>query len=172
MEAAGVKGYDVVPLTTAASYHPGRTARIVADGKELAVIGEIHPDVLENYDIGTKVWVAQIDFDLLYAIKNVLRLYTPLPKFPAMTRDLAFVCEKSVPVAQLEKEIANAAGEILESIALFDVYEGIQVGPNKKSVAFSLVFRAPDRTLTDEEADAAVKRAVAALAAQGAVLRS
>ena len=172
LEAAGVNKYDVIPLTTAASYHPGRTARIVADGKELAVIGEIHPDVLENYDIGTKVWVAQIDFDLLYAIKNVLRLYTPLPKFPAMTRDLAFVCEKCVPVAQLEKEIAGAAGDILESIALFDVYEGVQVGPNKKSVAFSLVFRAPDRTLTDEEADAAVKRAIAALAAQGAVLRS
>lgn len=171
LETAGVKNYDVIPLTTAASYHPGRTARIVAEGKELAVIGEVHPDVLENYNIGTKVWAAQIDFDLLYAIRNTLRLYTPLPKFPAMTRDLAFVCDKSMPVTLLEKNISEAAGEYLESIALFDVYEGLQVGPNRKSVAFSLVFRAPDRTLTDDEADSAVQRAITALAGLGAALR-
>ncbi len=168
---AGVSGYDVQPLTTAASYHPGRTARITADGKELAVIGEIHPNVLGNYDIGAKVWAAQIDFDLLYSLRHTVRLYKPLPKFPAITRDLSLVCDKAIPVASLEKLIAEAAGEYLESVELFDVYEGIQVGPNKKSVAFSLVFRAPDRTLTDREADAGTQNAIAALSAAGAVLR-
>ena len=171
LETAGVKDYDVSPLTTAASYHPGRTARITANGKELAVIGEVHPDVLENYGIGTKVWAAQIDFDLLYSIKNTLRLYTPLPRFPAMTRDLAFVCDKSVPVALLEKNISAAAGQYLESIELFDVYEGERIGSDKKSVAFSLTLRAPDRTLTDEEANAAVNSAIEALAKIGATLR-
>ena len=171
LAAAGVKDYDVLPLSTAASYHPGRTARITVDGKELAVIGEVHPDVLENYGVGVKVWAAQVDFDLLYSIKNTLRLYTPLPRFPAITRDLAVVCERSTPVAQLEKTIAAAAGGNLESIALFDVYEGIQVGPNKKSVAFSLTLRAKDRTLTDAEADAEVQRAINALASIGAMLR-
>ena len=169
--AAGVKEYDVEPLSTAASYHPGRTARITADGKELAVIGEIHPNVLENYDIGAKVWAAQIDFDLLYSLKHTLRLYQPLPKFPSVTRDLAFVCDKTEPVGRLEKLIAAAAGDILEKIELFDVYEGVQVGPLKKSVAFSLTLRAKDRTLTDAEADAAAQNAIRALAEEGAVLR-
>ena len=168
---AGVKEYDVEPLSTAASYHPGRTARITADGKELAVIGEIHPNVLENYDIGAKVWAAQIDFDLLYSLKHTLRLYQPLPKFPSVTRDLAFVCDKTEPVGRLEKLIAAAAGDILEKIELFDVYEGVQVGPLKKSVAFSLTLRAKDRTLTDAEADTAAQNAIRALAEEGAVLR-
>ena len=171
LEMSGVKNYDVEAVSTAASYHPGRTAKITANGKELAIIGEIHPDVLENYSIGTKVWAAQIDFDYLYEIKNTLRLYSALPRYPAITRDLAFVCEKEVPVLTLEKLISGAVGKKLEKIELFDVYEGIQVGPNKKSVAFSLTLRAADRTLTDEEADTAVKKAIKALAEIGATLR-
>ncbi|MBQ7637924.1 MAG: phenylalanine--tRNA ligase subunit beta [Clostridia bacterium] len=172
LEAAGVKDYDVSALSTAVSYHPGRTARISVNGKELGVIGEVHPDVLENYDIGVKVWAAQIDFDYLYEIKNTHRLYKQLPRFPASTRDLAVVCLKSVPVLGLEKIIKSAVGDILEKIELFDVYEGVQVGPLNKSVAFSLTLRAADRTLTDEEADAATGRAIAALAEAGAQLRS
>ena len=171
LASAGAADYEVLPLSTAASYHPGRTARITAGGKELAVIGELHPDVLENYGVGAKVWAAQIDFDLLYALKNTLRLYKPLPKFPAIARDLSVVCDKSEPVAKLEKTIAEAAGEQLEKIELFDVYEGLQVGPAKKSVAFSLLFRAADRTLTDAEIDADMQRAIEALKAIGAFLR-
>ena len=172
LNAAGVTDYDVLPLKTAASYHPGRTALVTVDGKELAVIGEVHPDVLENYGVGVKVWAAQIDFDLLYEKKNVVRMYKHLPRFPALTRDLAFVCDKNVPVLSLEKIMGKAIGDILESIALFDVYEGVQVGPFKKSVAFSLTLRGKDRTLTDDEANAAVNRAINAAAALGAVLRA
>ena len=171
LAVAGVSGYDVTRVDSDPSYHPGRTALISIDGQPLVKLGEIHPDVTDNYAIGAKVYVAEIDYERLYAVKNTVKLYQPLPKYPAMTRDLAFVCEKATPVLQLEKLISEAVGGTLESIDLFDVYEGIQIGANKKSVAFSLVLRAADRTLTDEEADAAVKRAIERLRAIGAELR-
>lgn len=169
---AGVKDYDVVPVTDDPSYHPGRTAVITVEGRQLAKLGEIHPDVAENYSVDARVYVAEIDFDLLYEIKNTVKLYKPLPKYPAMTRDLAFVCDRATPVLQLEKRIAEAVGKVLEKIELFDVYEGAQIGLNKKSVAFSLMLRAADRTLTDDEADAAMQSAINALKELGAELRS
>lgn len=172
LETAGISDYDVEPVRDDPSYHPGRTAEIIVDGKRLAILGEIHPDVLENYSVGTKVYVAQINFDMLYTIKNTLRLYKQLPKYPALTRDLAFVCDKDLPVLKLEKLMKNAAGKNLEHIELFDVYEGANIGADKKSVAFSLRLRAADRTLTDEEADSAVKKVIKALAEVNAVLRS
>lgn len=172
LERAGVTEYDVEPLKDDVSYHPGRTAVITVNGKRLAVMGEIHPDVTDNYGINTKVYVAEIDFDYLYEIKNTVRLYKHLPKYPALTRDLAFVVARPIPVLIMEKMMAKAIGKTLESIALFDVYQGEQIAADKKSVAFSLVLRAGDRTLTDEEADAAVKKAIKALEEIGAVLRS
>lgn len=171
LSVAGVKDYDVERITNDPSYHPGRTAAFTVDGKELVKIGEIHPDVTKNYAIGTKVYVAEIDYELLYQLKNTVKLYHSLPKYPAMTRDLAFVCDKSMPVLKLKKLISDTIGKTLESIELFDVYEGAQIGLAKKSVAFSLTLRAADRTLTDDEADTAVKHAIAALSAIGAELR-
>ena len=172
LETAGVTEYDVEPVKDDPSYHPGRTAEILVDGKRLAILGEIHPDVLENYSVGTKVYVAQINSDMLYEIKNTLRLYKHLPKYPALTRDLAFVCDRDMPVLRLEKLMKNAAGKNLEHIELFDVYQGGNIAADKKSVAFSLRLRANDRTLTDEEADSAVKKIIKALGEVGAVLRS
>lgn len=172
LRVAGVAGYDVDPVCDDLSYHPGRTARFSVNGLPLLKIGEIHPDVAENYSVGTRIYVAEIDYDALYQIKNTVKLYHQLPKYPALTRDLAFVCEKSKAVLHLEKKIASAIGAYLEKIELFDVYEGKQIGPDKKSVAFSLTLRAKDRTLTDDEADAAMKRAVEALSDIGAELRS
>ena len=169
---AGISNVDVEAVTDNPSFHPGRTAVISLEGKEFALLGEIHPDVAENYSLGTKVYVALIDFDALYEIKNTVRLYKQLPKYPALTRDLAFVCGRAVPVLKLEKLISGAIGKNLESIELFDVYQGEQIAADKKSVAFSLKLRAADRTLTDEEADSAVKKSIKALAAIGAVLRS
>lgn len=171
LSVAGIDEFDVVRVSDDPSYHPGRTAAITADGKTLVKLGEIHPDVAENYTIGTKVYVAEIDYELLYRLKNTVKLYKSLPKYPAMTRDLAFVCNKSTPVLTLEKLIGQAIGKTLESIELFDVYEGAQIGAGKKSVAFSLVLRSSDRTLTDEEADAAVKNAIRDLGKIGAELR-
>ena len=168
----GVEDYDVEAVTDNPSYHPGRTAEITVDGKHLALLGEIHPDVLENYSVDTKVYVAEINFDFLFSIKNTQKLYKHLPKYPALTRDLAFVCDRDKPVLTLEKLMKKAAGKNLEHIELFDVYQGGNIAPDKKSVAFSLRLRAADRTLTDEEADAAVKKIIKALAEEGAVLRS
>ena len=99
------------------------------------------------------------------------KVYSPLPKFPAVTRDLAFVCDKTLPVLKLEKEISSAVGKILEDISLFDVYEGAQIEKGKKSVAFSLKLRSKEKTLTDEEADSAMKKAISALEKIGASLR-
>ncbi len=172
LETAGVYDYDVEPVRDDPSYHPGRTAEITVNSERLAILGEIHPDVLENYSVGTKVYVAQMNFDMLYSIKNTLRLYKQLPKYPALTRDLAFVCDRVMPVLKLEKLMKNAAGKNLEHIELFDVYQGGNIAADKKSVAFSLRLRAADRTLTDDEADSAVKKIIKALAEVNAVLRS
>lgn len=172
LETAGVTDYDVEPVKDNPSYHPGRTAEILVDGKRLAILGEIHPDVLENFSIDAKAYVAEINFDMLYSIKNTVKVYKQLPKYPALTRDLAFVCDRDMPVLKLEKLMKQAAGKNLEHIELFDVYQGGNISSDKKSVAFSLRLRAADRTLTDEEADSATKKIIKALAEVGAVLRS
>jgi len=172
LEAAGVEKYDIDRVTDNPTFHPGRTAVITVGGEQLALLGEIHPKVRENYEIGVRCYVAEIRFDVLFKSKGAEKVYKPLPKFPATTRDLAFVCEKDIPVVKLEKLIASAIGKNLESISLFDVYEGAQVGLGKKSVAFSLSLRSPERTLTDEDADSAVKKAIKALNEIGIQLRS
>lgn len=172
LEACGVADYDVEAVTDDPSFHPGRMARITKDGCEVALLGEIHPQVQENYEIGTKTYAAEVDINALLNLGDRQRVYHPLPKFPASTRDLAIVCARETPVLALERVIGEAVGAILEEISLFDVYEGKQIEAGKKSVAFSLRLRASDRTLTDEEADASVKRAVKALAKLGASLRA
>ncbi|MBR4049966.1 MAG: phenylalanine--tRNA ligase subunit beta [Clostridia bacterium] len=168
----GVEDYDVEAVTDNPSYHPGRTAVISKDGKVIGTLGEIHPQVLTNYGIGVKAYAAEISFDACFEMSNLKRTYKQLPKFPALTRDLAFVCKKSEPVLMLEKTIAQAVGKNLESIELFDVYEGSQIPEGMKSVAFNLKLRAADRTMTDEEADSAMKKAVKALEKIGISLRS
>ncbi|MBR6618968.1 MAG: phenylalanine--tRNA ligase subunit beta [Clostridia bacterium] len=168
----GIEDYDVEAVKDNPSYHPGRTAVISNDGKVIGTVGEIHPQVLENYGIGTKAYAAEISFDVCFELSQLKRTYKQLPKFPALTRDLAFVCKKSEPVLMLEKTIAQAVGKNLESIELFDVYEGSQIPEGMKSVAFNLKLRAADRTMTDEEADSAMKKAVKALEKLGISLRS
>ena len=168
----GIDNYDVEAVKDNPSYHPGRTAVISKDGKVIGVVGEVHPAVLENYSIGVKAYAAEISFDACFRLSNLKRTYTQLPKFPALTRDIACVCKKSEPVLVLERAIAQAAGKNLEAIELFDVYEGSQIPDGMKSVAFNLKLRAADRTLTDEEADSAMKKAVKALEKLGAALRA
>lgn len=159
-DVVGIKDYDVEPLTDDPTFHPGRTAVVKLGDEVISVIGEMHPAVLQNYEIGTKAYVAQVDFAALLKYGDNKRSYKALPKFPASSRDLAFVCDSDVPVMKIEKIIAKAVGKILEDIALFDVYVGSQISEGKKSVAFSVRMRAADRTLTDAEADSAVKKAV------------
>ena len=169
--AAGVVGYDVEPVTDNPTFHPGRTARFTVENEEVALLGEIHPDVAENYSIGTKVYVASISVDRLFKYQHTKRVYKPSPRFPALTRDLAVVCDRITPVLLLEKLIAKAVGKTLEHISLFDVYQGEQIEKGKKSVAFSLRLRAADKTMTDAEADEAMNKAIKALDAVGAELR-
>lgn len=171
LEKIGVSRYDVRLVKDNPSYHPGRTAEIVVDGKAVCILGEIHPKVLANYEIGTRVYAAEVDLNTVYELRNTERTYKPLPKFPSLKRDIAVVCDKATPVLSLQRAIENAVGKNLESVKLFDVYQGEQIEKDKKSVAFSLTLRAADRTLTDEEADSAVKKALNALSELGAVLR-
>ena len=168
----GIEDAEYVAYKTSPTFHPGRTAKIFKDGEELGIIGEIHPDVCKNYKIGAKTYIGYLDSAKLFAIKNTERVYKSLPKFPALTRDLSLVCEKALEVAALEKAIKAGAGKILERVELFDIFEGAQIGIGKKSVAFSLTLRSPERTLTDTEADNAVKKALEALEAIGAQIRS
>ena len=169
--AAGIAGYDVEPVTDNPTFHPGRTARFTVENEEVALLGEIHPDVAENYSIGAKVYVASISVDKLFKYQHTKRVYKPSPRFPALTRDLAVVCDRITPVLLLEKLIAKAVGKTLEHISLFDVYQGEQIEKGKKSVAFSLRLRAADKTMTDAEADEAMNKAIKALDAVGAELR-
>lgn len=171
-KAAGITDYDVSAVEDNAAYHPGRTACFTVNGQTLAVMGEADPRVAENYGIGMRVYLAEIDLNTAFANRAVNKVYQPLPKYPASNRDLAFVCKKELPVLSLQNAISGAVGKTLETIKLFDVYEGEQIGRDQKSVAFSLKLRSADHTLTDEEADAAVKRSIKALEKLGAVLRS
>ncbi len=154
----------------APSFHPGRCAEVFADGVCLGILGELHPEVLENYGIGVKAYAAKIKLKETESLAKP-KTYKPLPKFPASTRDLAVVCDEDIPVAHLEKAITAGIGKILESISLFDVYKGKQIADGKKSVAFNIVMRSHEGTLTDEQADSAVKKALKKLAELGAEIR-
>ena len=167
----GVSGCEYVPCRDNPSYHPGRCAALVAEGRTVGMLGEVHPTVCANFDLGTKVYAAQLDADLLYQLHSTDKKYAPLPKFPASTRDLAVICDEELPVAAIEKVIRAHVGKILEKIQLFDVYRGAQVPEGKKSVAYSLVLRAADRTLPVEECDKAMNAALAGLAEIGAEIR-
>lgn len=164
--------YDIVPVSDNPTFHPGRCAQFKIGDKVLATLGEVHPEAAENYSIGEKVYIAEVDVETAYENRMPSRTHKPLPKFPAVTRDLAFVCDRDIPVLTLEKEIRTAVGKTLENVTLFDVYEGEQIESGKKSVAFNIQMRSADKTLTDEEADAAVKRVIKALSKLDITLRS
>ena len=154
------------------SYHPGRCAKVFSGDRLLGVLGQIHPHVADNYGVDAELYAAELRFDALYESKGSQPLYQPLPKFPAVTRDIAVVCDASVTVGELEDAIRKGAKGLLKDAALFDIYTGTGIAPGKKSVAFNLTLRADDRSLTAEEADADVKSILTALEQEcGAVLR-
>ncbi len=153
-------------------YHPGRCAVVTINGEKIGTIGEIHPNVLDNYGIKTRVYAAEINIDKVFNNRGATPLFTPLPRHPAITRDLALVCDIDTESTGIEKKIKAAAGEILRSIKVFDVYTGDKVSAGKKSIAYSLSLRADDRTLTDEEAEDSVRKILKALEFEGITLRS
>jgi len=139
---------------------------------KLAAIGEIHPDVAEKFDIECRVYVAEIDLDALRPLEPALYGVKQLPKFPAVTRDIALVMDEAVGVGTVLEIIKKSGGKNIESVKLFDIYRGEKLGENKKSVAYALSFRAPDRTLTDEEIAGAMKKILKAVGEEfGAELR-
>ena len=151
LEQLNVHPATYVADTKNPSYHPGRCADIMIDGKKLGVIGQIHPLVAEGYGISGEVYVAELDFTGLQSALAPERIFHSLPKFPTVSRDLALVCDEAMTVGMLEACIKKAGGKLLRSIQLFDIYRGPGIAPGKKSVAFSLELRADDRTLTDED---------------------
>ena len=153
------------------AFHPGRVAVVKVDGEEVGIFGELHPDVLENYSIGTRAYAGKINISELIDKCEAQKTYKPLPKFPATTRDLSLICDDEVPVAKIEKAIKNAVGNILEKITLFDVYKGKQIEDGKKSVSYSISMRSHDGTLTDEQADKAMNKALKALEEINVTLR-
>ncbi len=152
--------------------HPGRLALVSVEGKQLGFVGEVHPDTAAKYDIDTKVYTAALDIDMLVENTSFDKTFKPLPKFPAVQRDIAMLVDDSVIVKDIESIIKEKGGKLLESVQLFDVYKGKQIKEGCKSVAYNISFRAQDRTLTDEEVNAPMKKIVAELEAKlGAQLR-
>ena len=168
----GVTGAECEPSNDIPYLHPGRQARIRKGKLDLGFIGQIHPEVGDNYNLKTEAYVAVLNMEVITMLTNFDRKYEGIAKFPASTRDLSMVMDKGLFVGQIEHVIKKNAGKILESCELFDVYEGEQVGAGKKSVAFSLIFRAKDRNLESAEVDKAVEKVLDALRQMGIELRA
>lgn len=147
----GFDGYEVEPETKNLTFHSGRCAKLVYNNICIGTFGELHPDVLENYDLNQRVYVAEIDIDLVFENLNNSKVYNPLPKYPATTRDIALLVKDEVFVKQIEDIIKANGSDILESYQLFDVYKGAQIEEGHKSIAYSITYRSKDKTLTDED---------------------
>ncbi len=140
------------------SYHPGRCARVFVGETEIGVLGQIHPQVASNYGVDAELYCAELRFDALLSVKGGIPVFKPLPRFPAVTRDIAVVCGAEVPVGDMTEAILAGGGQYLKGCTLFDVYTGHHIAEGMKSVAFSLTMRAEDQTLTDEHAEETVKK--------------
>ena len=153
LEKAGIEKAKFVSCSDDAAYHPGRCARIYAGETLLGTFGQIHPLTANNYGISTPVYAAELSFDEIWNAADMTIDYKPLPKFPATSRDFSFICDEDLEVGTIEEVMAKAAGKLCEDVKLFDIFRGEKIGEGKKSVAFRVILRAPDRTLTVEEAD-------------------
>ena len=152
--------------------HPGRSAVAKLGEKTVAVFGEVHPKVAKAYDIDARILVAEISLDVLYELESEKVIYKPLPKFPAVERDLALICDAETPVGVLETAIKEGAGKLCEKVELFDIYQGAQIAEGKKSVAYRITLRSAESTLNDEIIERAVAKIFKKLEAVGATLRS
>ena len=152
--------------------HPGRQADIVYDGEVIGYLGEVHPDVLDIYSIGEKAYIAVIDMPHIVEKATFDRKYEGIAKFPAVTRDISMVMDKSVLVGTVEDIIEKRGGKLVESYKLFDIYEGSQIKSGFKSVAYSISFRAKDRTLEDKDINPIMENILKDLGALGIELRS
>ena len=171
LDAFGIRGMRYM-ADGAEYFHPGRKASVYAGGEKLGELGEIHPDVSAAFGIGKRVYFAELWLKRICEAADDVVKYEPLPKYPAVERDIALIVDADVPAGELLDCIRVNAGLYFESAALFDVYTGEKLGEGKKSLAFTIVLRAKDRTLLDEEANEARDAVVMATGAKfGAKLR-
>jgi phenylalanyl-tRNA synthetase beta chain len=172
-EAIGISGkieYD--PKAGKNFLHPGRQALISYNGSVLGYLGEVHPAVADNYDLGTKTYIAVIDMPNVLPFASFDRKYVGLAKYPAVSRDISMVVPKEIMVGQIEAMITQRGGKILESLSLFDIYEGSQIKEGYKSVAYNITFRAKDRTLNEDDINGAMKKILNGLESLGIELRA
>ena len=172
LEAIGLSGKVIYDPDAGISFlHPGRQASIFYEGKTLGYLGEVHPEVCDNYDMKTKAYVAVLDMPEIIPFATFDRKYVGLAKFPAVTRDISMVVKKDILAGQIEAMIAQRGGKILESIQLFDIYEGSQIQEGFKSMAYTITFRAKDRTLDENDITGAMKKILNGLESLGIELR-
>lgn len=171
-DKAGLRGKETYDPDAGKPYlHPGRQANIIYKGKTVGYLGEVHPEVANSYGIGTRAYVAVIDMPYIVEMATFDRKYAGIARFPAVNRDISMVVPKGILAGQIEEVIEKKGGAYLESYALFDLYEGSQIKEGFKSVAYSIVFRAKDKTLSDTEVTEAMERILKALEAMGIELR-
>ena len=151
LETSNINRFDIEKESNNGSYHPGRCANIKVGIDVIATIGEIHPEVLNNYDIEKRVYVAEVNITKLTKYSKSNKKYVEVPKFPAVERDIAIIVDEKVEVGQIEKIITKKSKKWLEEAKLFDIYRNEKIGENKKSVAYSLIFRDKNKTLSDQE---------------------
>ena len=157
LEAANVNRYDIERETTNESYHPGRCAKLKVGIDTIATFGEVHPEVLMNYEINKRVYLAEINITKIVKYSRINKKYTEVPKFPAAERDIAVIVDEDVQVGDIEKAITKKCKKLLkgqkglEELKLFDIYRDEKIGKNKKSVAYSLIFRDKTKSLSDDE---------------------
>lgn len=163
LEAISVQHYEIEKETQKTSYHPGRCANLKVGKDVIATLGEVHPEVLENYSITKRAYLAEMNLTKLVKYAKTNKTYTPVPKFPAVERDIAVIVEEQVEVGQIEKIIKKKAKKLLENIQLFDIYRNEKLGENKKSVAYSLLFRDKNKTLNDVEINPIMEDIILAL---------
>ena len=161
--------YD--PEAGKAFLHPGRQAKVMYDGVQVAYLGEVHPVVQKNFAIGERTYIAVVDMKAIMDMADFEVKYEGVPKFPAMTRDISLSMKKEVLAGDIEKVISKKGGKLVESYELFDVYEGSQLVKGFKSLAYKIVFRAKDHTLKDDEVNAAMDKIIKALAEMDVELR-
>ena len=172
--ALNVKNVRFAARSDISAFHPGRCAEVTApDGKVYAVFGELHPNVSKTYGFDVPVYVCICDTEKLLATAPAEKHYKPLPKFRAVERDLAFVCDESLTSGELKKAIVKYGGKMLESVEVFDIYRDAKIGENKKSMAYSLTLRSPEKTLEDADCDKIVYKILNGLERDfGVTLRS
>lgn len=163
LDSLNIKNLKYERLIDNPILHPGRGAKIILDGKKLGFLGEVHPDILKNYDIGKRVYISELDFDLIVEKSGIIPQYKELPRYPKVTRDIAVIVDEDLMTSEIEDIIKSHGTYILEDVKLFDIYSGDQIEEGKKSMAYTMDYRAADRTLKEAEIEEIQKELIADL---------